>query len=107
MPASSRAGSSKAARPLIEALDPKLVATLVSKLDTEGTDDMPQFTTLTLKDGEIIQLCPDGRQCCTCIFRDSQWDPLKLMINKRKVYMHWETNRILQVTRTQISATIV
>ena len=91
MPPSSRAGSTKGpkAAAVSETLDPKIIAMLVSKLDFVGTSDMQEIVTITLKNGQTIKMLPDGRQCCTCIFRDDQWDPLELMINRRNMYMHW------------------
>ena len=53
-------------------------------LDLVGSDGMVVDMTFLSRTGVKITLKPDGRKCRCCPFKDSDWDPVALKIERKK-----------------------
>ena len=62
---------------------------LLTQLDLMGNDSMPFINFVKQKSGAKLELKPDGRQCRTCIFKDTMMDPCFIAINSERRFMIW------------------
>ena len=84
-----RSSSKNKAPAASTALTSEVVRELSDNVDIIGDDSMPKIVTHTLKSGEVIKTHPDGRSCRTCFFKDSDYDPVYIVLKKERHLMRW------------------
>ena len=67
----------------------KAASALRGKLDLLGTDDMVVDKMYYPKSGAPYLTVPCGKKCKTCLLRDDDWDPVRLAVDKKKMFTVW------------------